>query len=150
MRSSGRWEEGEPSASPKHQEMGPWMGNPSFTNTTGPEVGGTTSPKSEQRQCPSPQLHSYHPQLVPHPLLSGSILSQSPPSLPTWQSPYIHPRLLQFALRGTGGPHPHPPPAFRVLFGRLTTQTPGSHYFPLPQGLPSPSPAASGLGRGYF
>ena len=105
---------------------------------------------------PSPQSLGRGRAPLPDPAQSNS---HTPSQLPTHCSlaplcplPRTCPRVLGSAPKGTGRTHPHPPPPplFNVLFGRLTPQTPGSHHRPLPRGLPSPSPAASGLGRGYF
>lgn len=142
---------------------GVYMGSPSFTNTVlAPKWGALhPPPKSEQRQCQGLTLPlSHSPVLTPptvlRPLLSGSSLvsTLSAPSLlpsPTWHPLFIHPGVLSLLSKVQAGPHPHPPlPPVKVPLGRLATQTPGSHHLPLPQGLPSSSPAASGLGRGYF
>lgn len=131
------------------------MQSPFFTNAVLVlELGAFPSPQTlGQGRAPRPdpaQSNSHTPSQLPThsspaPLCSPFSL---PPLLPL---PRTCPGVLGSALKGTGQTHPHPPPPpFNALFGNLTPQTPGSHHRPLPRGLPSPSPAASGLGRGYF
>lgn len=111
----------------------------------GPSKGGGGAHTAPLPEPPHPgsSPDSFGPSTLSAPL-------QPPPLPPSTGSLSHSPQSSRVcSQRHRHGPIPAPP-LFKVPFGRLTTQPPGSHRLPLPQGLPSPSPASSGLGRGYF